>query len=527
MRVIAFLILAASAAAQGTLARIEGRVLNSAGEPLSGATLQLLRDAPFTRGGTPTFRPIPTTASDAEGKFAFPDVAPGQYLVNASKGGYVSSRNIQVEVDSNRPEAVVIRLVPQSAITGRVMDEHGDPVEGVQVAAIGEFFTEGRKEWRSFSSARTDDRGVYRISGLARGRYRIAVSRPRNVNSGGITYYPNAMEIEQGEAVRLREGETLSSIDIRTNQSSASGYSIRGVAIAAAGNNIQWGQTLTLRNRDGLNITSPRAGINPDGTFEFRSVMPGRYFVETLFAWSGGGGTSTVWSDVGRSAVTVTNRDMDDVRIQVSAGFKITGTISAPDKLDKLPRITLVDLEGSLAGGDASTQAAVDGSFQLEHVMSGQFVVAVTDLPANTYVQSIKYGDRDVTHAALELPGTTRGALEIVLAANAGSVSGSLTGPGNAIALWPVNTDAGQVREGLRVTTSDEDGKFFFDHLAPGEYRAIAWEGIEQGVAQYAPFIARFADKAVILSLKEAAREEIDVPLVPRAEAEAVLDDLL
>lgn len=528
MRVIAFLVPAAIAVAQGTLAHIEGRVLNSAGEPVREATLQLMRNGSLERGVMPAMgRVAPVVVTDTEGQFEFRDVVSGHYSLSVDKPGFVPLRagtGVEVEVPSAMP--VTIRLAPQSVITGRITEEHGDPLEGAQVEAIGEFFTNGRKEWRTLGSARTDDRGVYRLSGLKSGRYRIGAWRSRENGGTSVAFHPNADNIARGALILVREGESLSSIDIQAAAINRK-YRIRGIASANDGSGVQQGQTLTLRNRDGLNITSPRAGVNPDGTFEFSNVTPGRYFVETLFAWATAGATSTMWSNVGRAAVTVTNGDVDNVRILIDAGYEISGRVTGPDTLDRLPRITLVDVEGPLAGGDASIQAAPNGSFQLKHVMSGHFVVDVTDLPKGTYVESIRYGDRDITHSTLELTGATSDPLNIALAANAASISGSLGGPGNAIALWPVKPDLGQVLGGLRVTSSGEDGRFIFDRLPPGDYRVVAWTGIEKGVAQYAPFIARFADKAVILSLKEAAREEIDVPIVPRAEAEAVLEDLL
>jgi protocatechuate 3,4-dioxygenase beta subunit len=527
LRAIAFLGWTTIATGQGTLARLEGLVLNTAGLPLSGAALQLGRGVPVDRAVMPIFgRVAPATVTDAEGRFEFHDLPSGHYSLSVEKAGFAPLRAgtaVEVEVPSAMP--VTIRLTPQSVIAGRVTEEHGDPVEGVQVTAIGEYFIDGRKEWRNLASARTDDRGVYRLTGLKNGRYRIGAWRSRENGGTSVTYYPNADEIIRGTLIRVREGESLSSIDIQATAINRR-YRIRGVAVGEGGN-IQPSQYLTLRSRDGFLITAPRTLVKNDGTFEFSNVTPRRYFVETLLAWASGGGTSAMWSDVGRAAVTVTNVDVDNVRILVGAGYEISGRASDLDKFGKLPRITLVDVEGSLAGGDASTQVALDGSFQLRHVMGGQFIISVTDLPKGTYVQSVRYGDRDVTHSMLALPATAEGALNIVLAANAASVTGSTVGPGSVIALWPINPDAGQVLGSLRVAMSDENGAFLFDHLRPGEYKVIAWDGIETGIAQYAPFNGHFANKATTLTLSEGSAAKAEVPLISRAEVDAIIDDLL
>jgi len=79
---------------------------------------------------------------------------------------------------------------PGRAVTGRVVDSAGRPLTGFRITAIQHGYEYGRRIWRTADSTdrpallqlpsenatspgQTDDRGVYRIFGLAPGEYHI------------------------------------------------------------------------------------------------------------------------------------------------------------------------------------------------------------------------------------------------------------------------------------------------------------------------------------------------------------------
>ena len=66
-----------------------------------------------------------------------------------------------------------------AAITGTIVDEAGEPVVALQVRAVRRMFIGGRRRFvPSGALATTDDRGVYRLSGLPPGEYLVAASQP-------------------------------------------------------------------------------------------------------------------------------------------------------------------------------------------------------------------------------------------------------------------------------------------------------------------------------------------------------------
>jgi hypothetical protein len=101
---------------------MSGRVIaDVTGDPIANARVTLSPEPPMP----------PVTLTDVDGRFSLTAPA-GRYRVVAGKTGYA-----QREAPSAIPEqAVEIRLKKGAAISGHVLDEAGDPVIGVHVAAL-------------------------------------------------------------------------------------------------------------------------------------------------------------------------------------------------------------------------------------------------------------------------------------------------------------------------------------------------------------------------------------------------------
>src|SRR5207248_1961743 len=163
-------------------------VLNATtGDPVNKANL-ILRRAEGSAG----MGPFPTsysTTTDAEGKFAMKDIDPGKYRLSVNRTGFVNAEygargamrpGTTLSLDPKQHlQDVVFRLTPQAVITGRVLDEDGEPVAYVQVQSLRYRYNQGRKQLMPFGGASTNDLGEYRIFSLPPGRYYLsATSRP-------------------------------------------------------------------------------------------------------------------------------------------------------------------------------------------------------------------------------------------------------------------------------------------------------------------------------------------------------------
>jgi protocatechuate 3,4-dioxygenase beta subunit len=179
---------------------IVGRVVDAQStRPVAGVFVALNGGPPQTPNA-PRVAPV-RTITDEEGRFLFRGIAPGPYLVTAGVGsngytpnGFIVTGNgfliggyLEGGYGQRRPNGpyalldvksgeaagdVVIKLWKAAVVTGRVLDEAGEPLVN-QVVGIVPFNTDGRL--LNGPTMRTNDLGEYRFSGLAPGNYVVYV----------------------------------------------------------------------------------------------------------------------------------------------------------------------------------------------------------------------------------------------------------------------------------------------------------------------------------------------------------------
>jgi hypothetical protein len=121
---------------------------------------------------------VSSMTTESDGRFHFEDLAAGKYTLSAGKYGYPHQLFQEHEGFSTAvavgpgvaSDPIVFPLHADAAISGRVTDEHGDPVVGAQVWLLR------AGGGPSFVQAQTDDRGLYKIRHQPPGDYVIAVS---------------------------------------------------------------------------------------------------------------------------------------------------------------------------------------------------------------------------------------------------------------------------------------------------------------------------------------------------------------
>ncbi|HEY1494609.1 MAG TPA: carboxypeptidase-like regulatory domain-containing protein [Candidatus Solibacter sp.] len=105
--------------------------------------------------------------TDGEGRFTFPDLAPGDYTLIAHRDGY-TDRAYKVErSDFAERKELLVELHAQAVITGRAVDGLGQALQSVQIQALGTGSN------MVIASTESNDLGVYRLSGLDPGTYRL------------------------------------------------------------------------------------------------------------------------------------------------------------------------------------------------------------------------------------------------------------------------------------------------------------------------------------------------------------------
>jgi hypothetical protein len=189
---------------------LAGRVVaNETGDPIANARVSLRTTGPG----------VPVVLTNHEGRFTL-TAAPMRLTVVASKSGYGRRETIVAVTDPS----VEIRLSRGAAISGRVVDEFGEPIWGARVLVENAAATSETPA--SEASTETDDRGEYRLGSLPSGSFRVATVTIgamiwQDVGANQImmpgrpekTYYPAVKAATDAETLRLHPGDERSAID--------------------------------------------------------------------------------------------------------------------------------------------------------------------------------------------------------------------------------------------------------------------------------------------------------------------------
>jgi hypothetical protein len=145
--------------------------------------------------------------------------------IQSEKGGYVSGRSASapgafkplILKSGSAAHNLKIELMPESVITGKVLDDAGDPAAGAQVRAVLSVVQNGRRTTVNSNSANTDSTGTYRLGGLTAGRYFFcATSRQVRYPVGGgspsaygESCFPGPVTGSAGSGLQIEGGQEV------------------------------------------------------------------------------------------------------------------------------------------------------------------------------------------------------------------------------------------------------------------------------------------------------------------------------
>lgn len=478
--------------------------------------------------------------TDTQGRYEFADLPAGRYTVSASKGGYVTlqygqrrpfepGRPVNV-ADGQTIDQVDFALPRGSAIAGKVTDEFGEPITGVQVQAQRYMYLPGGQRRLTSPGAggsiSTNDLGEFRVFGLMPGEYIVStVARGgMNFQQGGSgstdsfegyapSYYPGTPNPADAQPVTLALGQEIalnfSLVAARMARISGSAFDSQGRPATGA--------FLSLVSRGGGFFYGMSAGtVSADGSFTLINVAPGDQILQAEVNPRAPG-------DQRESAsvpVTVTGTDITGLRITTSPGATIGGTVvfegTSPRTGESIPRITVQDARPDEPGAiffnsDSSNGLiAEDGTFTIKGIAPREFLFrAIT--PQAWTLKSVTLDGDDVTDVPVRVAESGKlGTVKVVLTDKVTDVSGTVVGArGEPLKDYVVMVQPAEQKDGLaaaryiRTARPDQDGRFRIRALPPGRYVAAAVEQLEQGREWDPEFVRRFRDAAKPVTLAE------------------------
>jgi hypothetical protein len=516
--------LAAALAAQP--AGIDGVVVNRAtGQPLSGVHVRLMTGDFGNSGMDQAYGAI----SDKAGHFSVTGMKPGLYLVILERAGFV-----QAQASGLMPFATVplkpgqnltghkLEMNPRAIISGRVVDEYGDPVPGVDVQV--QPVPPDRESGGLFApwGNPTDDRGEFRIL-TAPGKYYLQASPDRfgngespEIRSDGsnsapfvATYYPSAADAKSAAIVQAAPGQDVAGIEIHLRRGAAP---VRALKIAGLVTGIPEGARASVALRFGESPDKLNNGRStetaPDGKFSFAGLQPAFYIVSAQYS-SGKIGLLSQLANL-----QLDNSDQTDVQLNLRAGEELNGTLEiagdSPGASAEKRTVRLEPADSSYGwAAEATTgETGQSGAFRLLNVTAGRFHVEVEPLPDNAFIKSIALDGTAVPDSMLDFSRGVNGSrLKITVSLNGAQISGKVVGhdgeplvlPLAMVMLWKDEKEI-EPDDSNRVA----NGEYSIKALPPGKYHLVAIDTLEIGDSASGDW-----DEA--LKLFKAAAQEIEV----------------
>jgi carboxypeptidase family protein len=266
--------------------------------------------------------------TDQNGSYRITNLPAGAYVINpiAPSLAHDDERpnNTVVVSEGETIDDINFSLVRGGVITGNITDADGKPLieEPVSVLPTNDSpYIDGR----FLNTFKTDDRGIYRVFGLHKGKYKVSVgqddSLPRSPRPAyRQTFYPSVTDDAKATVIEVTEGSEAANVDIVVGRP-VTMFKVTGRILEAETGkpvpNVKYG--VYQQRENGGSTTVGQNVTSANGEFRLENVLPGHYVVFIVPENSSVRGDSVSFE--------VVDRDVADLVINAAKGASVSGVI--------------------------------------------------------------------------------------------------------------------------------------------------------------------------------------------------------
>lgn len=513
---------------------IRGRLVDAeTGDPVSRVPVRLSgrevprRDAVF---------------SDAAGRFEFTGLRAGTYSLMAesspTRPAYLHAIFREPPAkkgDSDRPatpielgegeirEGIVLALPRARVITGRVLDDEGEPQAGVRVEAEP---VDRRSGVRRMDD--TDDLGAFRLYGLAAGSYRVCASPPAyggpdpsQISEGLVkTCYPSATVEGESTPVAVESGNA--DMEIRLQRSRL--FTISGIVLDAWGAPAEHASVLllTIEKHGSSGRTIERKGAS----FVARGVTPGNYAIQARIG-EPFDPADTRERQKAYVPFRVDNANVENLLVAMTFPAAIAGRVvfegGIPQPVSGLVARVFPDEDSERMqewGRGPGSPVGDDLTFELKGLY-GRYALGIDGLPHGWFVKSVRYRGEEIVSVPTAFESGTGPSDLVVTVSNrpARLVGRVLDDRGKPAAhamvvLFPADRRAWTVTRTRMRRIFSRDGTYESPNLRPGEYYVAAVNAGEISPSDDREWLERIAEVAQRITFSDNDERVVELQMV-------------
>ncbi|HEY6211907.1 MAG TPA: carboxypeptidase-like regulatory domain-containing protein [Vicinamibacterales bacterium] len=506
-------------------------VAADSGQPLRKAQVRIM---------SPELRENRLATTDAGGKYEIKELPAGRYTLSVSKGSFVtlsygqtrpfeSGKPLEIQ-DAQTIEKVDFVLPRGSVVTGRIVDEFGEPATDVMVMLQRYQVIGGRRRLVSAGrSNQTNDIGEFRLYAIPPGQYYLTATM-RNTGtpfdssddrSGyAPTYFPGTPTIGEAQRVNIAVGQTLTDLNMTLIPTKLARVS--GTALDSRGRPMGGMVMAVPKSADvfGPMMFTP-SQIRPDGTFSISGVSAGTYTLQV----PGNGGADNESASL---EITVSGEDITDARLVGVKPSTLTGRVVVDPALAQSLNLSALRVgfmptqpETIVFNGGPPGGVNDDLTFESK-VRPGQWRVNLNQLPAGWALKAVRHRGSDLTDSGFDVrPGEDIADVEIELTNRMPELSGQVTNSRGAtvkdytVVAFPEDREKWTLSNSryIRSARPDQDGRFKITSLPPGRYYIVALDQVEQGEWTDPEFLDRVQSKTTTVAVGEGETKTVDLKL--------------
>ena len=530
---------------------LTGHVVDAkASQPVAGATIRVSGAGSLT------------VTSDSAGRFVLPGLADGAYTVRASKAGYLGGEygqltplgpGMRVVVQQGRAGAVALRVWKYGVITGRVIDDAGEPVIGAEVGDYPITYEGGYRAARRGRTAKTDDRGVYRLTSTTPGSHIVGAILASADEWHPVTYHPSAPSLGSARSLEIQSGDELSAIDIILPRYPT--FALRGRVI-----NIPTGRPSAvarlfsvLDDHDELG----RVTVSDGGTFEFGRVPAGQFRiqVESRPAPAQPGGRPWLQAGNGTDSISgrsdgplaglpaddmlwatapaaIVDRDLVVPNVSLARAYSITGRVvfsgGAPrPAAEEIARsaVFVRSRDGSNLGEFPVGRVRDDLTFSTAGVPPGQYVVSPSLRAGPWRLAAVVRGGQTLPNDLVSVADSGPASVELVFTDQRTELSGAVRDSQGrptsdaCVYVFPADSnrwkDFGPLPRSFRRVRAEADGAYRITELPSGAYHVVAAGADVPDNWLNPEFLRRLAAAGIMITIADGNVQNRDLIIRP------------